>query len=157
FTNLRLLNSGRNDVTVVDVDDVTFASSSTLGTGRLTVTAGGNITEPGTITQANTGPAGDVRFVSTGGSVNLLGNTGLRGAVSVTVAGANTATVNNPGAALTLGDVTTGVGAFTAGSGNTSLVQDPNSVLNLGGTSSFTAGSVISLTNRTNTFGGAVA
>jgi hypothetical protein len=43
FTQLLLSNSGRNDVTVVNTNDL-LIGGGTLGTGRLTVTAGGNIT-----------------------------------------------------------------------------------------------------------------
>ena len=42
------------------LDDVTFAGTSSLGSGRLTVKAGGNLTETGVINQALIGPDGDV-------------------------------------------------------------------------------------------------
>jgi hypothetical protein len=160
FHFLNLSNSGRNDVAVTDVNALAFVASSNLGTCRLTVRAGGTISETAvdSISQAAFGPAGDVQFTSTGGNVSLGGNNALRGTVSVSVAGTSTATVNNPGAPLTLDNVTTGTGAFTAGSRSGGIAQDPNSVLRLGGSSSFTAvggGSVV-LTNRTNTFTGTV-
>ncbi len=160
FTDLAVNNSGRNDVSVVDLDDLNFSGNSTLGTGRLTVTAGGNITQANRITQANAGPAGEVSFTSTGGSVTLTNaSNNFIGPFSVAVSAANTATVTNAGFALTLGQVTTGSGAFTATAGSQGIVQDPNSVLNLGGASSFTAtgGGTITLLNKTNTFAGTIA
>src|SRR5204862_85319 len=73
------------------------------------------------------------------GSITLGGNNNFRGPVSVTVGGANPATVNNVSFPLTLGAVTTGTGLFTATGTNQNVVQDPNSVLSLGGPSLFTA------------------
>lgn len=156
FTDLTVNNSGRNDVTIRDIDDVNFAGTSALGTGRFTVNAGA-ITDTGTITQANVGPSSDVRFTSTG-SVTLNSGHGFRGPVSVNVTGASTATIVNTGVALTLGSITTAAGAITATAGAQGIVQDPNSVLSLGGASSFTAtgGGDITLNNSTNNFTGAV-
>lgn len=157
FTDLTLNNSGRNDVTIADIDDLNFANTSTLGSGRFTVTAGA-ITDSGAITQANTGPAGDVSFTSTG-TITLDFGDGFLGPVSVKVTGTNTATITNTGVALTLGTVSTAVGAFTANAGSQGILQDPNSVFTLGGTSSFnaTGGGTVDLTNDTNTFTGAVS
>lgn len=157
FTDLRLANSGRNDVIVTDVNGVFFTGSSTLGTGRLTVTAGGSISQFGSISQAAGGPAGDVRFISSGTVLLDLGNT-FRGPVSVAVTGAGAVNLNNLNFDLTLGSISTGTGAFTATTTGLglNLVQDPNSVLSLGGPSTFSA-STITLANRTNTFGGPVA
>src|SRR5262249_31896245 len=83
-------------------------------------------------------------------------NNAFRGPLSVTVSGANTVNVNNNTATMVLGAVTTGTGAFTATVGTQGIIQDPNSVLHLGGPASFTAATSITLTNRTNTFGGPV-
>jgi hypothetical protein len=89
--------------------------------------------------------------------VTLTTANAFRGPVSVAVSGANTASVNNTGTALTLGSVTTGSGAFSAAAGAAGISQNPNSILNLGGTASFSAaGGAIALTNRTNTFANAV-
>ena len=142
-------------MTVVDADDIAFTGTSQLGTGRLTVTAGEHH-RAGDHHPGRQRPGRDVRFTSTG-SIGLTGNNQFRGPVSLTVGGANPATVSDPNATLTLGTVTTGTGAFTAtGQG---IVQDPNSVLSLGGPSAFTVAGVnpATLANRTNTFGGPVA
>jgi hypothetical protein len=159
FTNLEIDNSGRNDVAVVDVDDVSFINTSAMGFGRFTLTTGGAITQTGTITQANTGPGGDVILTSTAGSITLTNGNAFRGPVSVTVSGTNTASITNNAAALLLGTIQTGTGAFAAGAGNQGIAQDPNSVLTLGGVSSFavTGGGPVVLGNRTNTFTGAVS
>ncbi len=167
IANLTLNNTGRNDVTVVDANALTFAGTSNVGTGRLTVTvtatAAGNISEPNAakIIQANTGPVGDVRITSTTGSIALTGNNAFRGPVSINVSGSNPASVTNSGVPLVplvLDAVTTVTGAFTAVvAGNQAISQDPNSVLNIGGTSSFTTGGTITVANAANTFTGAVS
>lgn len=161
FTDLEVDNSGRNDVAITDTNDLNFTGTSNVGSSRLTINAGGNLTDSGggSIVQAALGavPSGDVRLASAGGSITLDRNNQFRGPVSVTVSGANTVTLTNSTVPLTLGNVTTGTGAFTALAGPEGIVQDPNSVLNLGGISSFTAaGGAITLNNRTNTFTGAV-
>jgi hypothetical protein len=167
IANLTLNTTGRNDVTVNSSSALAFTGTSSLGTGRLTVTASGNITETnGTkIIQANTGPAGDVSFTSMAGSVSLPGNgvnnvtNTFRGPFSVNVSGGNTASVTNSGAALVLSAVTTGAGGFTAVAGSQGISQDPNSILNIGGTASFTAngGGSITLNGANNSFAGAVS
>jgi hypothetical protein len=159
FNGLTLNNSGNNDVTVFDTNAVAFTGNSTIGTGRLTVTAAGNITETGggKITQASTGPADEVQFVSTGGSVSLNGNNVFRGPFSVTVNSTNSASVTNA-SSLTLGAVTTGTGgAFSATVNNGNINQSPGFTLSFGGTTTFTASNTITLTNRTNTFAGAIS
>src|SRR5262249_28136904 len=119
---------------------------------------GGDITSTGVgrITQNGPGPAGEITLTSTTGGINLPNNNAFRGPLSVTVSGANTVNVNNNTATMVLGAVTTGTGAFTATVGTQGIIQDPNSVLHLGGPASFTAATSITLTNRTNTFGGPV-
>lgn len=152
FTNLTVVNTGRNEIKITDIDDLNFAGLSVLGTGRLTVTAGA-ITDSGTISQ-NATPAGDVTFTSSG-SITLDGGHGIRGAVSMTVTGSNSATFRNAGVALTLGAISVGSGTLSALAGSEGIFQDPNSVLNLGGggLASFSApGGPIKLDNATNTF-----
>jgi hypothetical protein len=160
FATLTLSNSGRNDVAVTDINAVTFAGNSQIGTGRLTVTAGGNITAQGPngrITeQNNAGPIGAVQLTSTGGSITLDNNNAFRGSLSVTVSGANSASLTNDTAPLVLGSVTTGTGSLSITDNSVGISQDPNSVLSIGGPSSFSAGTAITLTNRTNTFAGPV-
>ena len=155
FTDISLFNSGRNDVKITDVDDLNFIGAI-LGSGRLTVVAGGSITDSGSINQTDTGAVGDVTFTSTG-SITLNNNHSILGALNLTVTGTNTATIVND-AMLTLGTITTGTGTFTATSTNNSIVQDPNSVLTLGGISSFTAtgGGDVTLNGTKNTFTGPV-
>jgi hypothetical protein len=159
FNNVTLFNSGRNDVTIADVNAIGFSGNSTLGTGRLTVTAGGAITEPGggLITQAATGPTGDVKFSSTGGAITLGGNNQFVGSFSASVSGANNASVTNSGTLLTLGTVSTGAGSFTATDGAEGIVQAPTSALALNGPSTFTSAGSVTLTGRSNSFVGAVA
>ena len=161
FANVNLLNSGRNDVAISDINDLTLVGNSTLGSGRLTINVGGNLSEPvsSRVTQANVGADGEVTLSSTGGSISLNGNTNaLRGPVSMSVAGANTITLNN-NSILTLDQVTIGSGAFSATAAGLGIVQSPNSVLKFGGSSSFTASAgtgAVTLTNATNTFAGPV-
>ena len=133
FNNVTLANAGRNDVTIADVNAIGFNGTSTLGTGRLTVTAGGAITEPGggAITQSATGPVGDVKVASTGGAITLNGNNQFVGAFSASVTGANNAAVTNSGTLLTLGTIGTGTGSFTATDGAEGIVQAPISALAL--------------------------
>jgi hypothetical protein len=161
FNDITLSNSGRNDVAVTDANALTFQGNSTIGTGRLTVTAAGNIGTlgAGRITQASSGPVGDVTLTSTGGSITLNNNNAFRGVLSASVTGVNNISVNNNNVAMVLGSITTAAGSFnvTVTGGANSITQDPNSVLGLGGSSSFTAGNSITLTNRTNTFTGTVA
>lgn len=157
FNDITLTNSGRNDLKLTDVDDLNFAGTSNVGTGRLTITAGA-ITDTGTIVQAAAGPVGEVTFVSSG-SITLDSGHTFRGPVNATVTGVNTADIRNNGVTLTLGKINSAVGAFSATATNADIVQDPNSVLTIGGNSSFTAtgGGDISLTNTTNSFAGSVA
>lgn len=159
FGSVNLNNSGRNAVTITDVNGLNFSGASNIGTGPLTITAGGNIgaVGAGRIIQANTGPVGDVNLTSTTGSITLTNNNAFRGVVSASVAGANTISLNNNNVAMVLGTVSAPGGAFSANAGTQGISQDPNSVLNFGSTSSFTGGTTITLTNRTNTFGGAVS
>lgn len=157
FNDITLSNSGRNDVKVADVDDLNFAGLSTIGTGRLTVTAG-TITDAGVVVQMGTGPVGEITFTSTG-SITLNSGHALSGPVNVTVSGANSAAITNAGTNLVLGTVTTGSGAFTASASGADILQEPNSVLNLGGFSSFitSGGGEIQLNNAANSFGGSLA
>src|SRR5262249_52854569 len=157
FGNLTVSNSGRNAVTVVDANAVAFSGNSAVGTGRLSVTAGGSITaiggSGGRITQNGPGPAGEITLTSTTGSINLPNNNAFRGPLSVSVTGANTVNIHNNNVAMVLGNATTGTGNFLVDAGSQGIGQDPNSVLNFGGPASFTAATSITLTNRTNTFG----
>lgn len=160
FNNLTVSNSGRNAVTIADANALVFSGTSNIGTGPLTITAGGNITPlggGGRITQATTGPVGEVHLTSTGGSITLNNNNAIRGPLSVSVIGASTVNLRNNNVAMVLDNVSVPGGSFTVDAGTQAISQDPNSVLNLGSTSSFTAGSSITLLNRTNTFTGAVA
>lgn len=156
FNNLEIDNSGRNDVSITDVNALNFNGNSTIGSGRLTVIAGGSITQNGTINQTNTTPVGDVFFTTTTGSITLDQNNQLRGVFSATVTGSNALTVNNNNVALTLGAITTGTGAFSASSGNQPISQDPNSVLALGGPSSFSSSNSTTLLGFLNTFTGPI-
>lgn len=157
FATLSVNNSGRNDILVNDINDLTF-NTSNVGTGRLTVTVGGNVTQQGatTITQAAGGPAGALSFSSTGGNINLGTNNTFRGRVNASVVGANTLTINCAVNTLTLGNITTGAGAFAAVS-NPGIVQYPGSKLTLGGASSFNTVNTVTLDNKGNSFVGAVA
>ena len=160
FANVTLTNTGRNDVSITDVNSLTFTGTSSLGTGRLTVKAGGTINEPTAtdLISQTAGVVGEASFTSTTGGVTLGGNNLFRGSFSASVTGANGIIVNNS-ASLTLGAVTTVGGPFAATTTGT-LLQDPTSVLKLGGTTALTSSassaSPIELPNHTNTFSGAI-
>jgi hypothetical protein len=66
-----LNNSGANNVAITDSNAIVLGGSS-LGTGTLTVTAGGTITQTGPIVQA--AGAGQATFVTAGGSAITLTN-----------------------------------------------------------------------------------
>jgi hypothetical protein len=158
FNALTFSSGGRNDVSITDVDDLTFTNASDMGTGRLTVIAGGNIAETGSIEQLVETAVGDVSFASTGGGITLGGANTFAGPLSIAVGGVNNATVNQAVSVLTLGKITTGVGSLTITGNTNGIFQDPNSSLTLGGASTFTAtGGTIDLTNFTNSFAGAVS
>jgi len=155
--SLTLSNSGRNDVTFNQVGgDLTFTGTSAFGAGRLTVTNTANIFETGVIAQTSTAPAGAVSFSSSTAGITLNGANVFTGPFSATVTGTSSLSVTNSSTLLSLGQISTGTGAFTATS-NAGIAEDPNSHLSLGGSSTFSAsGGAVILTNLTNTFTGAV-
>lgn len=152
FTTLSLQNAGRNEVTINDTNAVIFTGSS-IGTGRFNVTAGGNISQQGvtTITQAPNIMA-TANFVSTGGSVSMTNNNNFRGRVSGSVTGANNFAVTN-NSQLSLGNITTGTGNFTATS-TSGTTQYPGTKLTFGGQATFNSSSTATIENKGNVFGG---
>lgn len=83
-------NSGANNISVVDVNDLAINTSS-VGTGTLTVTSGGIITQNGAITQA--AAAGAATFNATLG-ITLDAANDFTGAVGMNTT-SNNATVND--------------------------------------------------------------
>jgi len=160
MASVTVFNSGVNDVIINDAGTLDFTGGSQIGSGHLTVTTSGGITESGTITQAGTsGLANGVSFSSTGGSITLANGNAFVGPVSVTVSGGSTASIRNAGVVLTLGTITTGTSQFSATAGSQGIVQDPNSILTLGVASSFTVtgGGSITLGHAQDVFTGALS
>jgi hypothetical protein len=164
LNNVKLSNSGRNNVTIntTGTSPLNFTGTSALGTGRLIITANGTGTAGGIseatgarISQpANAGP---INLVSMNGPITLDQHNGLTGQINIT-AGPNI-TLSNSSGDLLLGTIaTSGTATLTATSESGSILQAPGTALSLaGGADSFNAATGIALGNQGNTFSGAVA
>ncbi len=181
FTDaVSLNNTGNNNVAVTDTNAIVLGASN-VGTGTLGITAGGNITETGAITQA---AAGAVTLTVTAANSDILLNTqanNLSGAVGFGGTPANirdvglrntnaSATVPTLSALTNLRNLTlrydnAAVALPTAtlhAGGNLSVtaggVITQSGALTVPGTSSFTTGGfAVTLTNTGNDFSGAVS
>ena len=74
FNVISVNNSGPNDVTIRDVDDLGFSLSNVIGSGRLTVNAGGDITGSGTIDRQPGATIGAPISFTSGGAITLDNN-----------------------------------------------------------------------------------
>lgn len=105
---ISLFNSGANNVAINSVDELILGTSS-VGTGTLTFTASGPVTETGAITQA-TG-AGAASFSAGANPISLTQANIFTGPVIFSNSGANNVALTN-NAALNLGASTIGSGTF---------------------------------------------
>jgi len=148
--SVSLNNSGANNVAITDANAIDFAAS-TLGSGSFTVTAVG-ITQSGAITAAGTSS-----FDAGAGVIALtdLGNN-FTGAVSLSNSGNNNVDITGLNA-IDFGLSTLGSGTFTVtavGITQSGVITQASSA----GTVTFNAGAgVITLTNSSNDFTGAVS
>lgn len=113
FGTVVLNNSGPNNVAVTDVNALILGASA-LGTGTLTMTTGGAITQTGSITQA---AAAVGATFNAGANAITLTNPGndFTGSVSLNNAGANNVSVTDVNAMILGTSVSGGVLAATAG------------------------------------------
>ena len=125
-------NSGNNNV-AVDNNRALSLGASSVGTGTLTVTATGAISQTGAITQA--AGAGIASFDASANAINL-GNTGntLTGAVRLTSTAGNVTLTDS--ANLTLDAVSIGVGTntITVGGGTGATLTRGSAALSAGST-----------------------
>jgi hypothetical protein len=147
------------DVSLQTANAMAIGTSSITGSGILTVTAGGNITQTGIITTPNL-----ATFDSTGGSVTLTLNNAFSGGVGGSGTGTNTFSLTNAGA-FNLADITLGTGALAVTAGGTiSELAAVNGIhagipSGVGGGATFTltaAGSILLDTAPNNFAGGLV-
>jgi hypothetical protein len=153
FSTLRLRSTGFEDVRVFDLDDVAFGGgNSDVGQGRLTITAGGAITQlANRIRQA----AGGGPATFTAPSITLDRTTNdFTGEVVLNTPGAATLVDTN---SIILGDATVG-GNLTVSAVN-NITQLAGSALSVTGASNFDSGggaNVIALNNPGNALAGTV-
>lgn len=153
FNALRLRSSGREDVHVVDVDDIAFgAGNSDVGAGRLIVKAGGAITQTANRIKQAAG-AGPASFTAptitlTRTANDFTGEVLLNATGNATVVDANS---------IVFGKVTVG-GNFSATATN-NITQLAGSTITVTGSTALDSGpgaNVITLDNAGNIFTGAV-
>ncbi len=147
-----LNNSGANAVSLTN-SIATVLGASTVGTGLLTVTSNGALTQSGIITDGGTASFNAGANVITLGSANAI-----TGAVSLNNSGLgnNVSFTNN--IATVLGSSSVGSGTLAVTS-NGAITQTGTGIVQAGsaGTASFNAGgNAITLTNAGNDFTGAV-
>jgi hypothetical protein len=145
FDHVTLNNSGPNDVVLTDEGAVDL-SGGNLGSGQLTVTAGGAITESGTLTQQPS--AVGATFSATGGSIVLNQNNQFAGPVSFPSSGATNITLRNVGSLVLGGVSANGNLNVTVTSG--SLSQAPGTNLFAVGAATFSATGDVNLNSPDN-------
>ena len=160
---VKLSNSGKHDVVLVDSKALQLDKVA-VGSGTLTITGKGGITQGSTATNAITqeAAAGDARFVTETGAIVLDNKANLiTGGVSIANTGSKDVTVVNS-SAIKLSQVTLGSGALTiSAQGNvtqgTTGTSDALVQAAGGGKVTINAtGGAISLNNKLNDFTGAV-
>lgn len=148
-------NSGANNVSLVNNAAIKFGTSS-IGSGTFSVTSAGAITQNGAITQAAS--AGTASFSAGANAITLTNaNNNFTGALAFSNSGANNVSfVNN--SATSFGTSSLGSGTFSVTSAGAITQTGAISQAASAGTASFSAGAnVITLTNASNNFTGAVA
>ena len=156
FASVGLATTGRFDVSIRDANAIDFVNS-TVGSGRLSVTAGGAITQSGFLRQtAGLLTTDRVTLTSTGGPITLNSGTNrLRGPVDAAVPAGQGVTLQNQNTVpLILGDVVTSSLTVTGGA----ISQDPGRALTVTGAAPTTVtGTTVVLGNAGNNFSGPVA
>ncbi len=145
-------NSGANDVAITNTGPLKFGASS-VGSGALTVTAGGAITQSGTITQA--AGALSATFSAGANAITLPLANSLTGPVSLTNSGANNVALTN-GIATSLGTSSVGTGTLTVTS--TGAITQTGTVTQAAGAgaATFAAGTNAITLGQANSLTGAV-
>jgi hypothetical protein len=164
FNVVTLVNSGQNAVSLTSTNTSGLVIENwSLGSGPVTVTSSGAITESGnstglvqTLIPNKDYVAGSVSL-SAGGNSILLDNSSnqLLGPVVLSTTGSGNATIVNSGS-LVLGTDGIGGGLSLTVSGTGSITQAPGTSITVGGVGYFSAGS-ISLDNAGNSIGGAIS
>ena len=147
-----LNNSGGNNVGITGTGALQFAASA-VGSGTLTVNAGGAITQTGAITQA-VGALGS-SFTTGNAVITLSQANDLVGPVSLTNTGANNVVVTNGTNPLQIGTLSLGTGTFTV---NAAGITQTATAITVPGAATFNGGAgVITLTDGGNNFQSTVA
>lgn len=161
---VKLSNSGKNNVTIVDANTLQLDKVA-VGSGSLTVSGKGGITQSSVTTSAITqeAAAGDARFVTETGAIVLDNKANLiTGAVSIANSGSKDVTVVNA-SAIKLSQVSLGSGALTVtaqGSVTQGVTGTSDALVQAagGGKVTITAnGGAIALGNKLNDFTGALS
>ncbi len=151
--SVSLNNSGANNVSLNNLSPLNLAASS-IGTGTLSITASGPVTESGPITQAP--GAGTATFSVGANSISLSQANIFTGSVLFSNSGANNILLTN-NAALNLGASTIGTGAFAVTAAGPITQSGIITQANNAGTASFNAGANAITLTLNNLFTGAVA
>lgn len=155
FTGAVLLtNSGANNVEVKDINALKLGTSS-VGTGMLSVSAAGDLSQSGALTQA--AGAGVASFTVGGNNISLNQANVFTGAVNLSNSGAKNTSLNSA-AALNLGTIAVGSGTVSISStGNLSQSGSITQESNAGNEGAITiTGSAAVNLNQSNTLRGAV-
>ncbi|MGC1388227.1 MAG: filamentous hemagglutinin N-terminal domain-containing protein, partial [Steroidobacteraceae bacterium] len=148
-----LSNSGANNVSLTNAAPTVLGTSS-VGTGTLTVTSSGPITQTGTITQA--AAAGIATFNAGANAISLTQNNDLTGTVVLTNSGANNVALTNA-APTVLGTSSVGTGTLTVTSGGPITQTGVFTQAAAAGAASFSAGANAITLTQANHFTGAVS
>src|SRR5207253_11097134 len=150
-----LHSSGADNITITD-DNAMRLGASAVGSGTLTVTAGGAITQTGAITQA--AGAGAATFSAGANAITLTNAANdFTGAVSLNNSGANNVAVTDVNA-LILGASAVGSGTLAVSAGGAITQTGAITQAAGAGAATFGAGAnAITLTNAANDFTGAVS
>jgi fibronectin-binding autotransporter adhesin len=151
-----LSNSGANNVAVTDTNAIVLGTVA-VGTGSLTVNAGGSITQSGVTTITQTAAAGVASFTTGGAVIALTNANDFTGAVALANTGANNVAVTDTNAII-MGTTSVGTGSLTVNAGGAITQSGVTTITQAAaaGTASFaTGGAAITLTNA-NDFTGAV-
>jgi hypothetical protein len=151
-----VFNDTPNNVTITDTTGIVFSDGSQVGAARLTVSAGGSITEAAGAFIIQPAGAGPVLLQSANRDVVLDQANRLTGPVSIAPLAAGNVTLRNGDGDLLLGDAAA-TGTFTATADNGSVLQAPGTALQVAGSAVFTAKAQVALGNRGNRFTGTVA
>jgi hypothetical protein len=151
-STVALNNSGANNVALTTTGALSLATSG-VGSGTLTLIAGGAITQTGAITQA-VGALGS-SFTTGSAVITLSQANDLVGPVSLTNTGLNNVVVTNGTNPLQIGTLSLGTGTFTV---NAAGITQTATAITVPGAATFNGGAgVITLTTAGNNFQSTVA